>query len=200
MRSSVFGGTPTPTASPIIILETSSSADVPNPTLVAANRENIQQSQTLTRVVMSVVAGLCLLAVLAAIVFLLRRRSRRNHRNSKFVVDPEAARSSVEPPQPRSAAGFTATRNLPGSEHAALPTMQQLAHLEDQARLMRLEIEALKRSNHFDSESAKGGYSVDAAQSEKFNALAARTRVFQTNREPDSQDAPPGYRQFEPRN
>ncbi|KAJ7113931.1 hypothetical protein C8R44DRAFT_855775 [Mycena epipterygia] len=194
---SALSGTPTPT----IILETSSSSDPPNPTGVVAtapNGKNIQQSQMLTQVIISVVTGFSLLPVLAAIVLLLRRRSRRNHRNSKFVVNPEAAPSSVEPPQHTSAAGVTPTSDQPGSEDAGFPTMQQLVHLEDQVRLMRQEIEALKRSNPFDSESAKGGYSVDAAQSEKFDALAARTRVFQTHREPDTQDAPPGYRQFEP--
>jgi hypothetical protein len=121
---------------------------------------------------------------------------RRKLHSSNGVVDPEAALSSVEGIQV-AGAGAASTLDQPARQEPTMNPAQKMAQLEHQARILQQEIEALKRSNHSESDDSKG-YVVNVAQREKFDSLAARAREIKTYRDPDpTEDVPPDYKQFE---
>ncbi|KAJ7483575.1 hypothetical protein FB451DRAFT_1235015 [Mycena latifolia] len=160
-------------ASSIVFLDTGASSD-PSPSPTGAHpsstasptaRKNGQQ-----QVLIGAVAGLSLLLVLGALVFLLRRRrTRKSRRASKWLIDPEVA-LAIGPAPP----SMSEPASVPRSEDVvAIPVPDS-------------------------GQGTPGEDPVAAAQNEKFTALTTRARAFQTRRATASSDAPPRYTQVEP--
>ncbi|KAF7345638.1 hypothetical protein MVEN_01583200 [Mycena venus] len=173
---------------------TSSAANEPNTPVVADATPIAGSSRLSTPMIIGISLGVTLIAILAAIILLLLRRSRRNRGyGSRVVVDPEAAPSVEEIRIP--GAGAAVALTIPREQELNLHPGRKLAQLEYQTRILQQEIEALKHSNpaHFESEYAKG-YAVNVPQKEKLDFFAAKSRELKTYREPDSaDDAPPDY-------
>ncbi|KAJ7125787.1 hypothetical protein C8R43DRAFT_1111454 [Mycena crocata] len=177
-----FSSLPSSSSTTIPQVAPASTSGDPDSTIVAApNPTGRDPLQTRTRILIGVFIGLSLFTMLAAAtILLLRRRSRKQHRDSKFVLDSEAEAAS---------AGRTSSR----TDVEAHDTPPQLAQLEQQARRIQEEIEAVRRANRSEFECAKG-YTVDESQSRKFDTLAACAGILKTSRGADpAEDAPPGY-------
>ncbi|KAF8210806.1 hypothetical protein K438DRAFT_2046530 [Mycena galopus ATCC 62051] len=177
----------------------SSTITIPKPLAVGTGEPTAKGYRLSTPLILAIIVGLALVAVLVAFIFVLLRRSRKNRRVSKISLDPEAAPSTKE------MRGIDAGTAAPpsysvDSEQGPNPTHSQggqtLAQLEHQTRVLQEQIQALRGRNlgSVETENPKCYTTVNAAQKEKFDSLAARAQKLTTYREPDSpQDMPPEY-------
>ncbi|KAJ7155790.1 hypothetical protein C8R46DRAFT_1356215 [Mycena filopes] len=151
-------------------------------------------SQLRTQVVIGLIVGLALLGGLAAVIFLLLRRSKRRNSNN-FAVDVEAALPFSSNQKGGFGYAHSATVNAtaqPGNSES--DSARKIAELEAQGRRMQDEIIALRRRPHSEAEfGSTKDYTVNHAQCAKFDIFAARAR--ETNREPE--DGLPCYKQFD---
>ncbi|KAF8210812.1 hypothetical protein K438DRAFT_1929091 [Mycena galopus ATCC 62051] len=169
----------------------------------------VANSHPVSPAVIGAVVVLVLLAILAAVILWLRRRRSQRHRhNSRFTLDPESRPVSERTPVSTVNLRYAVLDSPERRDTVALPSYSasissvqpapnphqdaRLAQLENQARAVQQEIEALRGSNLNNAES--GPSTVSASQVEKFDSLAARGGKLTTSREPEpSEDVPPEY-------
>ncbi|KAJ7777017.1 hypothetical protein B0H16DRAFT_1683761 [Mycena metata] len=182
---------PFSTATVVVPQPETSPAVVPHTDTPPAIMTPPPQSRLRTQMLIGVITTLAILGVLAAVILgFLNRRVRNRRHNSKLAVDEEAAVSSGPVPSQH----FTATLHEQISD-----STRRIEELEAEARRMQAELVALRRARGSDVAYKRGtGYTVNVAQRDKFEALAARARELKTHREPDpTEDALPHYKQLE---
>ncbi|KAJ7487041.1 hypothetical protein FB451DRAFT_1535430 [Mycena latifolia] len=141
-----------------------------------------------------ILGGLWLLGILGALLFMLRRRRlRRNQRDSKFLIDPEASPAPESrallrpssPSSPPSPISRDVDHAIAERRSSVAPTSRsRVRHIQEKMdEMQRMIIEPVRE------------YALPAAH--QIDLLRGRIRKLESQHELMwMEDAPPGYRQF----